>query len=174
MLGYVKRNFSLAPVALKLTLYKTLIRPRLEYAASVWDPGQVTLITALEAIQNRSARFILSNYHNTASVTAMKATLSLPPLALRRSISRLSLFHKIYFHNSILRDKLISRPFYVSSRNDHNHKVGIPISNTTTFHSSFVPRTSREWNHLPGTIATITDSDLFKTAITNLLFVECV
>lgn len=90
----------------------------------------------------RYARFILSNYHNTASVTAMKAALSLPPLALRRSISRLSLFHKIYFHNSILRDKLISRTFYVSSRNDHNHKVGIPISNTTTFYSSFVPRTS--------------------------------
>lgn len=174
MLGYIKRNFSLAPVSLKLTLYKVLIRPKLEYAASVWDPGLVTLVSTLEAVQNRSARFILTNYHRTASVTSMKTTLSLPPLSLRRKISRLSLFHKMYHHNSFLRDKIIARPVYVSSRIDHQHKVGIPNSITTTFYSSFVPRTSQEWNHLPRSIAIITDSELFKTTITNYFITECV
>ena len=32
MLGFLKRNFTLAPSSLKLTLYKTLVRPKLEYA----------------------------------------------------------------------------------------------------------------------------------------------
>lgn len=39
-LGYIRRNFSKAPPHLKLLLYKTLIRPKLEYASSVWDPGK--------------------------------------------------------------------------------------------------------------------------------------
>lgn len=69
MMGYNKRNFSLEPVSLKLSLYKTLIGPNLEYASSIWDPGQDTLVMQVESIQNRSASFLLSNYHRSASVT---------------------------------------------------------------------------------------------------------
>lgn len=167
MLGYLKRNFSLAPISLKWILYKILIRPKLEYAASIWDPGHDTLTTALESIQNRSARFILSNYHRTASVTSMKNSLCLPLLSLRRKISRLCLFHKMYFHNPLLRNRMITPPFYISSRLDHQHKVGVPSSFTTTFQSSFLPRTAEEWNHLPGLIATITDTNLFRNSITS-------
>lgn len=34
-LGHLRRNFSAAPSDLKLMLYKTLIRPKLEYACAV-------------------------------------------------------------------------------------------------------------------------------------------
>lgn len=56
---------------------------------------------------------------------------------LRRKISRLSIFHNIYFHNFIC-DKLILRPLYVSSRLDHQRKFAIQTVNTTTFHSPFL------------------------------------
>ena len=82
MPGYLRHNFSFAPSSLKLLLYKTLVRPKLEYSCSVWDLGTEILISALEAIQNRSARFILSNYHRTSSVTFMKSSphcLPFPP-----------------------------------------------------------------------------------------------
>lgn len=166
-LGYIKRNFFQAPSSLKLTLYKSLVRPKLEYASSIWDPGHQGLISRLEATQNRAVRFILSNYHRTASVTSMKLTLSLPSLSSRRKTARLCLFHKIYHHIPSLRLKLMLEPSYRSSRLDHIHKVGIPNFNTFKFSTSFIPRTSTDWNHLPASIADINDISLFKQSLIN-------
>lgn len=167
MLGYLKRNFSLAPSSLKLTLYKTLVRSKLEYASSIWDPSLLNLVNPLEAVQNRSARFILSNYQRTASVTSMKSNLSLPSLASRRKVARLCLFHKVFHTNSFLSQRLLTPPFYVSSRLDHPHKVGVPLCSTNTFQQSFIPKTSLDWNRLPTSIAIIQADDLFKTAVSN-------
>lgn len=167
MLGYLRRNFSTVPSSVKLILYKTLIRPKLEYAASVWDPMHVKLITALELVQNNSTRFILSNYNRTASITAMKASLSLPSLAARRRFSRLNLFHNIYYH-TFLHDILILSPQYISHRIDHRYKVGIPFCKTKTFSESFLPRTAIEWNHLPADIVSIIDNQRFREALTTI------
>lgn len=170
-LGYLRRNFRQAPAHLKLQLYQTLIRPKLEYASAVWDPAQSTLIDTLESVQNRSARFILNNYARTASVTLMKSTLHLPDLVMRRRISRLLLFHKIFFHNQVLRQEFISEPAYFSSRVDHPNKVAVPLCRTNLFLHSFLPKTSREWNHLPPSIAATEDQALFKSAVTEHLLV---
>lgn len=166
-LGYIRRNFNIAPSSLRLFLYKTLVRPKLEYAASVWDPGLESLIKAIEVIQNTAARFILGNYNRTASVSSMKTNLSLPTLVERRKFFRLRLFHKIYFHNRILKQRLLIPPSYVSSRIDHSHKVGIPFCDTNKCFMSFIPTTSSEWNALPGSITQITDSIEFSRAITS-------
>lgn len=92
LMGYLRRNFSHAPSPLKLLLYKTLLRPKLEYAAAIWDPYHENLIHSLELIQNNATRFILWNYYRGASVSSMKSNLGLQPLATRRKISRLSFF----------------------------------------------------------------------------------
>lgn len=168
-LGYLRRNFSLAPTDLKLLLYKTLVRPKLEYASSIWDPHTNCLIDSIEAIQNRSARFILSNFFRTASVTSMKANLHLPALSLQRKSSRLCLFHKIFHCNPALSNTLLQRPSYVSYRNDHQFKVGVPSARTNLYFDSFIPKTANEWNHLPVSVAAITDVTLFKTAVCNHL-----
>lgn len=76
--GYLRRNFSLAPMELKLLLYKTLARSKLEYSSSVLNPQVNIHIISLESIQNRAARFILPNYSRMASVTHMKLTLNRP------------------------------------------------------------------------------------------------
>lgn len=168
MLGYLRRNFYNAPLELKLLLFKTLIRPKLEYATSVWDPYHANLINALELVQNNCVRFILSNYNRGASISAMKSNIGLPSLSSRRKISRLTLFHKLYYHGA-LRDELIPRPLYLSSRIDHRHKVGFHTSNTKSFYQSFLPLTSREWNHLPEDIVSIADNHLFRACVAKIV-----
>lgn len=164
MLGYIRRNFSRSPSSLKLLLYKSLIRSKLEYAASVWDPSQENVSHALEMIQNNSIRFICSQYSRNASITTMRSNLSLPSLASRRKMHRLVLFHKLYYHPH-LHSELITPPQYVSNRLDHTHKVGIPSCRTRAFLNSFIPRTSKEWNCLPALTVEIKDSELFMRAL---------
>lgn len=164
-LGYLRRNFSRAPLSLKILLYRSLIRPKLEYASAIWDPVQQNLINALESVQNRSVRFICSNYSRTASISEMKSNLDLPNLTVRRKLARLHFFHKIFFHNPSMKRDLISQPSYHSSRIDHQHKVAIPFCRTKFFSAAFLPKTAADWNHLPSSVVSITDPLLFKTAI---------
>lgn len=169
MLGYLKRNFSLAPPKLKQQLYITYVRSNLEYACSIWDPGHASLTNIIENVQNRAVRFILHNYHRTASVTDMKRTLGIPLLSSRRRLSRLCLFHKIYYHNNELKSRYITSASYISPRVDHPFKVHVPSQRTVTYSYSFLPKTSYEWNHLPASLVAIRDPDRFRKALTNTL-----
>lgn len=149
-----KRNFPLAPVSLKPPFIKYLVRSKLGNAAAIWDSSQVTLTANVESLQTRGARFMLANYHRTASVSPMKANLSLPLLWFRRRCSRLCLFYKIYHTNLILKETLLE-PSHISSRLDHQFKVGIPHYQTSDYNDSFIPRTWSEGNFLPPSIISI-------------------
>lgn len=80
-LRFLRRKFKLASKDAKLTAYLYLVRPALEYASVVWDPCETGLINMLERVQRRAARFILSRYSRTHSVTEMLQLLNLPSLA---------------------------------------------------------------------------------------------
>lgn len=49
-LGYIKRNIKLGPPHLRQLAYETYVRPKLEYAAAIWNPNQQYLTNHLEAI----------------------------------------------------------------------------------------------------------------------------
>lgn len=168
-LGYLRRNFSRAPSSLKQLLYTTYVRSQLEYASSIWDPWHSTLIHTLEAIQNRSARFILNNFNRTASVTHMKCLLNLPLLSNHRKHSRICLFHKIYYHNTLLHTLWIRPAPFISSRRDHNQKVSISHFNTIMGANSFLPKTSKDWNSLSPSLTGIINPLLFRNTLENEL-----
>ena len=64
--------------------YKSMVRPILEYASSVWDPHTTINIQRLESVQRRAARFCLNDFSLYTSVTSMLSTLNLPSLQSRR------------------------------------------------------------------------------------------
>ena len=75
--------------------YKTLVRPLVEYSASVWSPYTQNNIHRIEMVQHRAARWTLDNYTIQASVSEMLTHLGCRPLEQRRNDSRLCLFNKI-------------------------------------------------------------------------------
>ena len=57
-LGFVKRNLKRCPENIKEQAYKSLVRPHLEYASTVWSLHQKYQIDKPEAVQRKAARFI--------------------------------------------------------------------------------------------------------------------
>lgn len=120
-LGFLRRNLKSASPEVKKLAYITFVRPKLEYASSVWHPSQSYLISDLEAIQNRAARFITSQYSRNTSVTLLKRSLGLQTLATRRVISRLCLFHSFFYRSP--RHLLLQPPPRTSSRLNHSNPI---------------------------------------------------
>ena len=56
-LGFLRRNLAFAPRSTKEVAYKTLVRPKLEYAAPSWSPYCKTQIQQVEKVQRTATRW---------------------------------------------------------------------------------------------------------------------
>ena len=159
-LGFIRRNIVTTCRTIKEKAYKALVRPNLEYASSVWSPGQKTLSQTIEKVQRRAARFVYKNYKRTESVTTMLNHLNWDTLQERRNKSRVTMIFKIL--NGLVAidsDKLIP-----SSRRTRGHNQRFqPIATRTNYHKfSFFPSAITLWNSLPPNLVEATDIDIFK------------
>ena len=73
---FLQRNVLHCPKHVKSNCYKTLLRPVLEYAATLWSPFTQYDISRLERVQRRAARFVMSDYSRYSSVSAMITSLN--------------------------------------------------------------------------------------------------
>ena len=55
-LGFLRRNLAFAPRSTKEVAYKTLVWPKLEYAASIWSPCSKLQFNHVEKVQRTAAR----------------------------------------------------------------------------------------------------------------------
>ena len=90
-LQFLKRNLRISSSEVKTQAYQSYVRPRLEYAATVWDPFTKTNRDKLEMVQRYSARWTLGRYHNRSSVTDMLNYLGWRRLEMRRVDARMSI-----------------------------------------------------------------------------------
>ena len=119
-LGFLRRNLAFAPRSNKEVVYKTLVRPRLEYAAPIWSPYSKLQINQVEKVQRTAARWTCKRWRNTCSVGEMLDELEWPSLEARRDRSSLLLFHKIHSGAvSIEKDKYPTPARSLKSKGHH-------------------------------------------------------
>ena len=94
-LHFLKWNLRISSTEVKTQAYQSYVRPRLEYAASVWDPFIKTNKDKLEMVQRYSARWTLGRYHNRSSVSDMLNHLGWRSLVMRRVDARMSMMYKM-------------------------------------------------------------------------------
>ena len=149
MLGLLRRNIKIAPIATKELGYKSLVRPILEYCSCVWDPHTQKNIDKLEKIQRRAARFVLNRHQKKDSVTSMLKELKWDTLQDRRRQARLNMMFKIHNGLAQFRSKKLKRLPERSGRRGHSEMYQRVECNTKYRNESFLPKTVRDWNGLP-------------------------
>ena len=160
-LGFLRRNLQGCRPDVKSAAYSTMVRPTLEYAATVWDPYQQTHIQSLESVQRRAARFVKENFYERSPgcVTTMLRDLQWESLETRRLKSRLVMMFKI-------KHDLIDVPAtsYLTSGDARTRGSSYrqPTASRDVYKYSFFPRTIRDWNSLPEEVKGVTSIDGFK------------
>ena len=96
-LGFIRRNMRGCKPSVKDVAYKAIVRPTLEYAATVWDPYTNQHINSIEMVQRRAARFVANNYHDYSpgTITNILEKQQWETLQARRSKARLTMMFKI-------------------------------------------------------------------------------
>ena len=174
-LGFLKRNLKISSPTIKEKAYKSIVRPKLEYCNTVWDPKSIKnpkegeksnqrLVQQVEMVQRRAARWVTGRYHNTSSVSDMFRSLDWRSLEQRRVDSRLTILYKLRNHLvAIDENKYLQRG---TGRRDHQYRQFRADKDYTRF--SFFPRTVIQWNQLPRQICRAESLDTFKTQVAKI------
>lgn len=167
-LGFVRRNLQVSSPAIKQRAYFGLIRPKVEYASTVWNPFQKKQINKIEMIQRRAARWTLSRYHNTSSVSDMVDQLGWRSLQDRRTDACLCMFYKMCHGLVTIGPQcctsLASRP----SRYSHPLRYIPVVATREVFRYSFYPQTIFVWNALPAPVVAAPTLDAFRARVGGL------
>ena len=162
-LGFVQRNFKNCPRNIKEKLYKSYVRPGLEYASSVWDPFTGENIGRIERVQRRAARCVTSVFGRDQSVSALLEELKWQPLQERRARAKLILAHKGINH---VTDIPFNYPTVSCGTRGHvKNNFYIPFSRLDTHKYSFYPSTLRLWNNIPPEIRNLPTADAFASGL---------
>lgn len=149
-LWFLRRNINLCSPETKLTAYKTIIRPMLEYACIVWDPHTKLSIDMLETVQKKNTlQFVYNHYGFMSSVSDLYPRSGLSDLATQRKTGRLKFLYNMIQGN--LRLRLCDYTSFNETRpmrGKHQLTLVEPLCGTTLFKASFFPRTTCEWNKL--------------------------
>ena len=161
-LHMISGSLRYCPSKTRSLVYCTLVRPKLEYCVSVWDPYQQQDIDALERINRRAARVV---YNKTwreqgVSATALLKDLGWDPLSDCRRQHRLSLMYGITHGLVAVPPTRLEKPF----RNTRGHSFIYKTFGTTCdiVKHSYYPRTIPEWNNFSDSIVNAPSLDSFK------------
>ena len=129
-----------------LCIYKSTIRPCLEYCCHIWAGAPISSLNILDRVQRRLFNLLGENLYS-----------KLQPLSHRREVASLSLFYR-YFHGHCSEDLASLMPRRYSSFNSsirthrsglNNWAVYLPHRNTSAYSNSFIPRIAALWNSIP-------------------------
>ena len=173
-IGLINRLRKYVPRKSLLTLYKSYIRPHLDYADIIYDcPGNATFVSKLEKIQYNACLAITGCFRGT-SREKLYSELGLESLSDRRYARRMIFFYKIV--NKLTPDYLrrylpvaLVAPVNLRARN------AIPplAIRTERFRNTFFPFCISQWNLLDSRIRNLPSALSFKKAIFDFFRPKC-
>ena len=160
--GLIKRSFSrLNSKSFKL-LYKSLVRPILEYCSVIWNPMYKTDALEIEKVQRRATKLVPEL--KELSYEERLKSLNITTLAYRRKRADVLQVYRII--NEI--DNIPFSAFFVYSKTStrgHQFKLEKPRASTKLRQNSFSHRVINDWNNLPEVAVKCKTINSFKNAL---------
>ena len=161
-LGMIKRHIVSRDKKTIIRLYKSLVRPKLEYCIQSWNPSLIKDIELLEQVQHRATKLIPEIAH--LSYHERLKYLNLTTLELRRHRGDLIETFKILKGlESIPVNSLFELNTSITRGN--SLKLTKPRSRLNIRHNNFSQRVINGWNRLPEHVVASTTVNGFKNAI---------
>ena len=168
IIGLIRRLSICLPRKALLTIYKSFVRPHLDYGDILYDkPGNLNFESKIEKVQYKACIAITGAIQGT-SRERLYDELSLMPLSKRRWYNKLIFFYKIV--NGILPDYLHSCIGFFSQnkyplRSVSSGKLKCIPSRTKSFSKTCFPLCIEEWNKLNPEIRNAKSIYKFKKSI---------
>ena len=165
IVGLIFKTFTFMDREMFLNLFKSLVRPHLEYATTIWAPIYKKDAIQIENVQRRATRFV-SNLKTLSYPESLK-TLGLPSLEYRRDRADMIQVYKIL--NGI--DKVDKDLLFTMS---HNPTRGHPLKifkkryRLRVRGHFFSNRVVDGWNDLPTEVVTAPSLNAFKSRLNNI------
>ena len=147
-IGALIRSMKFLSPEVALYLYKSTIRPCMEYCCHVWVGAPSCYLDLLDKLQKPICR--IAGPSLAASLAA-----SFEPLAHRRNVASLSLFYRYYFGRCSSELAQLVPLLFSRGRSTrysgglHDFSVTIPRCYKDVYVNSFFPRTAKLWSSLP-------------------------
>ena len=162
-LGIIFRSFTYMDKEMFLNLYKSMVRPHIEYATQVWSPQYKKDKITLENVQRRATRLVKSIKH--LSYSERLKTLGLPTLEYRRERADMIQVYKILHDiDKADREKLFQMAAYTSTRG-HPLKLFKKRCRLNLRKNYFSQRVIDQWNRLPTNLVTAPSLNAFKSRL---------
>ena len=150
-----------------IKLYCSFIRPHLEYASIVWNPGLKGQVDALESVQKFALRMCTRMWDS--SYDELLANTELPSLKARRIQASLCHLFKIIHGLTEFADAPVhQQSFTFNTRSSNKPVVRLPQLRTQSYQDSFFPATISIWNSLLKEVTQCTSLVSFKNFISSM------
>ena len=166
VLGMISRSFVSRNKNIIKKLYKSLVRPHLEYCIQAWRPHLIKDIEILEKVQRRASRMVIEckgmEYEKRIAI------LGLTTLETRRRRADLLEVYKILNkHEGIDENSLFTRN--IGKTRGNTCKLFKRRSNLDVSKFSFSKGVCNDWNELPNEVVTASCINGFKNGVDNIL-----
>ena len=164
LIGLLYRRFHHCSPDLITKLYKSFIRPHLEYVPHTWDPYLVKDIVLLEKTQKFALKVCSKNW--SASYTELLEFCHISTLSKRRRVAKLCHLYKIMF--GLTDCHLIPvtvRTLNYSSRKKNPLQLQHMFAQSSQLQYSFYPHTISLWNDLSLANGSLSSISTFKLSL---------
>lgn len=167
ILGMIYRTYEDKSKENITNLYKSLVRPHLDYCSQAWRPYLQQDIDNIEKVQKRATRMI-SNLSGKDYSTRLKET-QLMSLETRRLRADLIEVYKIICEKDDISPDIFFQIRNSRTTRGHNKTIFKQRYNLLLRRYSFSQRTIDEWNNLPANAVNAQTINQFKNKIDPLL-----